>query len=88
MRRYPKKPIEKDWRKVKVWYSATHKWSHITHIAAYASGARLVTRCGQIFYPRTTKAFKLYEWQRGGGSPVVPTCGLCLRLRKQDIEEM
>jgi hypothetical protein len=69
-----------------VWWSAKHKFDGTVHLAVSISNGK-ITRCGKRIYP-SGKAFKLYEWTRHGNSPITPTCGVCLKLRKYDMGEL
>jgi len=79
----PRYDNPEDWRKARVWWSAKHKWNGTVHLAVSISNGKM-TRCGLRIYPKS-KAFRLYEWQRHGNSPVTPTCGMCLYARKFDL---
>lgn len=73
-----------DWQKVRVWWTAKHRWNGTVHLAVSVGGGRM-TRCGLRIY-RGGKMWKLYEWERHGNSPISPTCGHCIRWRKFDQE--
>jgi hypothetical protein len=75
-----------NWKGVRVWYSATHRFTKVSHIAAHGNqGGRLVFRCGRQVY-KNNKDYKLFDWERTV-TPIEPSCPHCQRWRKYDLGE-
>lgn len=80
----PRYDKSEDWQKVRVWWTAKHRFNGTVHLAVSVGGGK-ITRCGLRIYVGG-KTWKLYEWERHGRSPIAATCGQCLKWRRFDLD--